>query len=53
MLMLNEEYDYFGGIVDDGEFAFVRFTKKVLHGVPTKGLKPQSIMRLHTNIVCK
>ena len=28
MLMLNEEYDYFGGIVDDGEFAFVRFTKK-------------------------
>ena len=50
--MLNEEYDYFGGIVDDGKFAFVGFTKKVLHGVPTKGLKPQSIMRLHTNLAC-
>ena len=50
--MLNEEYDYFGGIVDAGEFAFVRFTKNVLHGVPTKSLEPQSIMRLHTNIAC-
>ena len=34
--MLNEEYDYFGGIVDDGEFAFVRFTKKGFAWCPYK-----------------